>query len=83
MRLLRSEDPRVVSQMKDLAPYRRVSAMPPLRRDLSIAVPVTVTVVRDLARTLTHAEANVLRDAVDAAVHEGAVSERACASRAS
>lgn len=39
IRLLRSADPRVSSQMTDLAPYRAVSAMPPIRRDLSIAVP--------------------------------------------
>ncbi len=40
IRLLRSNDPRVSSQMLDLAPYRPVSAMPPVRRDLSIAVAV-------------------------------------------
>jgi phenylalanyl-tRNA synthetase alpha chain len=38
IRLLRSADPRVAGQMLDLAPYREVSAMPPTRRDLSIAV---------------------------------------------
>ena len=38
IRLLRSADPRVAGQMLDLAPYRPVSAMPPTRRDLSIAV---------------------------------------------
>jgi phenylalanyl-tRNA synthetase alpha chain len=38
IRLLRSADPRVASQMRDLAPYRPVSAMPAVRRDLSIAV---------------------------------------------
>ena len=37
IRLLRSADPRVASQMLDLAPYRPVSSMPPIRRDLSIA----------------------------------------------
>jgi phenylalanyl-tRNA synthetase alpha chain len=137
IRLLRSEDPRVASQMHDLAPYRRVSSMPPVRRDLSIVVSVNATseelgdrvraalgerarsiesievleetswaslpaaararlgiaqdqknvllriVVRDLARTLTHAEANALRDEIYAAVHEGPVSEWACAERAS
>jgi phenylalanyl-tRNA synthetase alpha chain len=40
IRLLRSEDPRVGSQMRDLEPYRPVSSMPPIRRDLSIAVGV-------------------------------------------
>jgi phenylalanyl-tRNA synthetase alpha chain len=38
IRLLRSTDPRVASQMCDLAPYRAVSAMPPTARDLSLAV---------------------------------------------
>lgn len=40
IRLLRSQDPRVRSQMLDLEPYRPVSSMPPVRRDLSIAVAV-------------------------------------------
>jgi phenylalanyl-tRNA synthetase alpha chain len=39
IRLLRAEDPRIASQMLDLAPYREVSRMPALRRDLSIVVP--------------------------------------------
>lgn len=38
IRLLRAADPRVASQMVDLAPYRPVSLMPPVRRDLSIVV---------------------------------------------
>ena len=38
IRLLRSTDPRIAGQMTDLAPYRPVSAMPPVRRDLSVAV---------------------------------------------
>jgi phenylalanyl-tRNA synthetase alpha chain len=38
IRLLRSADPRVAGQMLDLAPYRPVSAMPAVRRDLSVAV---------------------------------------------
>jgi phenylalanyl-tRNA synthetase alpha chain len=38
IRLLRSPDPRVASQMRDLAPYRPVSHHPPVRRDLSVAV---------------------------------------------
>jgi phenylalanyl-tRNA synthetase alpha chain len=38
IRLLRSADPRVSSQMADLEPYRPVSAMPAVRRDLSVAV---------------------------------------------
>lgn len=38
IRLLRSADPRVAAQMTDLSPYIPVSVMPPVRRDLSIAV---------------------------------------------
>jgi phenylalanyl-tRNA synthetase alpha chain len=38
IRLLRSADSRVASQMLNLAPYRPVSAMPAVRRDLSVAV---------------------------------------------
>jgi phenylalanyl-tRNA synthetase alpha chain len=38
IRLLRATDPRIASQMLDLAPYRAVSLMPPVRRDLSIAI---------------------------------------------
>ena len=38
IRLLRSGDPRVAGQMLDLARYQRVSAMPAITRDLSVAV---------------------------------------------
>jgi phenylalanyl-tRNA synthetase alpha chain len=38
IRLLRSADPRVAGQMTDLAPYRAVSGMPAVVRDLSVAV---------------------------------------------
>lgn len=38
LRLLRSTDPRVTSQLLDLAPWRPVSDQPPVRRDLSLAV---------------------------------------------
>jgi phenylalanyl-tRNA synthetase alpha chain len=44
IRLLRSADPRIAGQMTDLAPYRPVSAMPPVRRDLSVAVAADDTV---------------------------------------
>lgn len=43
IRLLRSDDPRVASQLLDLEPYRPVSNQPPVRRDLSIAVPAGTT----------------------------------------
>jgi phenylalanyl-tRNA synthetase alpha chain len=44
IRLLRARDPRIADQMLDLAPYRPVSAMPPIARDLSIAVDAGDTV---------------------------------------
>jgi phenylalanyl-tRNA synthetase alpha chain len=37
-RLLRSADPRIADQMRDLDRYRPVSSMPPITRDLSVAV---------------------------------------------
>lgn len=38
IRLLRSTDPRVAGQLLDLSPYKPVSAMPAVRRDLSVVV---------------------------------------------
>jgi phenylalanyl-tRNA synthetase alpha chain len=38
IRLLRSADPRIASQMRDLTPYQPVSTMPAVRRDLSVMV---------------------------------------------
>jgi len=38
IRLLRSADSRIADQMRDLAWYRPVSSMPPITRDLSVAV---------------------------------------------
>lgn len=38
IRLLRSTDPRIATQMRDLAPWQPVSKMPVAQRDLSIAV---------------------------------------------
>jgi phenylalanyl-tRNA synthetase alpha chain len=43
IRLLRSPDPRIASQLLTLEPYRPVSSMPPVRRDLSIAVAAELT----------------------------------------
>ncbi|HZI12262.1 MAG TPA: hypothetical protein VE153_17895 [Myxococcus sp.] len=39
IRLLRSADPRIASQLLDLEPYRPVSSMPEVRRDLSLVLP--------------------------------------------
>ena len=38
IRLLRSSDPRIAGQMADLKSWRPASSMPPVRRDLSVAV---------------------------------------------
>lgn len=132
IRLLRSDDPRVATQMLNLDHYREVSAMPATRRDLSIAVAAEVTaeelgdrvraalsaehldaveevavisrtpaadlppaaaarigigpgqvnvlvrlVLRHPTRTLTAERANVIRNTVYAAIHEGAVHQYA------
>ncbi|RDI46309.1 PheS-related mystery ligase SrmL [Nocardia mexicana] len=39
IRYLRAGDERIAEQMRDLSPWRPVSAMPPIRRDLSVVVP--------------------------------------------
>ena len=44
IRLLRSSDARVQSQLRDLSPYRPVSSMPSIVRDLSVAVDAGETV---------------------------------------
>lgn len=62
IRLLRSADPRVRGQMSDLSPYNPVSAMPPMRRDLSIvcADDVDAEVLGDAARSVLGQESDVL-----------------------
>lgn len=52
IRLLRSENPRVKAQMKDLQPYVAVSAMPAIRRDLSICMDknTDVEIIGDMIR---------------------------------
>jgi len=60
IRLLRSPDPRVAGQMLDLEPYRAVSAMPPTRRDLSIAVASDLTAEELGDRIRERVEAGVL-----------------------
>jgi phenylalanyl-tRNA synthetase alpha chain len=133
IRLLRSTDPAVAAQMTDLAPYRPVSPMPVIRRDISIAVHAddlaedlgdrvrdalgdqsdcveSVTILREtpcaelparalsrlgarpgqknvlvrivlrhLERTLSDHEANVMRDRIYAALHQGATRQWAAA----
>jgi phenylalanyl-tRNA synthetase alpha chain len=127
IRVLRSCDPRISSQMLDLQPYRPASSQPAMQRDLSIAVDASLSaeelgdrvraalaersgaiesvevlaetswlelsvaarrrlgiaasqknvllrvVIRDLERTLTSTEANVLRDEIYSVLHEGDV----------
>jgi phenylalanyl-tRNA synthetase alpha chain len=131
IRLLRSQDPRIAGQMLDLAPYRLVSLMPPVRRDLSVAVDPDVDasdeaigdrirdtlggdaavvesvdvlaetayrelppaarqrlgiapsqrnllirlVLRPVDRTLTDSEANLLRDRIYTALHQGTATQ--------
>jgi phenylalanyl-tRNA synthetase alpha chain len=43
IRTLRSSDPRIAKQMLDLKPYQAVSHQPQIRRDLSIAVSLSLT----------------------------------------
>jgi phenylalanyl-tRNA synthetase alpha chain len=127
IRMLRSTDPAIAAQMLDLDYYRPVSTMPPIRRDISVAVdaddlaedlgdrvrdvlggdascvesveilqetPCAVlptqalarlgartdhknllikVVLRHLERTLTDRDANILRDRIYAAIHQGTV----------
>jgi phenylalanyl-tRNA synthetase alpha chain len=127
IRVLRSTDPAIAAQMFDLDHYRPVSTMPPIRRDISVAVDVddlvedlgdrvrdalgedaacvesvevlqetpcdvlpdqalarlgartnqknllVKVVLRHLERTLTDRDANILRDRIYAAIHQGTV----------
>ena len=64
IRLLRSEHPEVRAQLQDLRPYRPVSAMPEIRRDLSVVLgradDADDELLGDLARTALGADADVL-----------------------
>jgi phenylalanyl-tRNA synthetase alpha chain len=64
IRLLRSRNPEVQSQLRDLAPYRPVSLMPAIRRDLSLVLrdpaDADPEVLGDRARSALGAEADVL-----------------------
>ncbi|MET3810181.1 hypothetical protein [Arthrobacter sp. UYEF3] len=64
IRLLRSEHPEVRAQLQDLARYRPVSAMPEVRRDLSLVLgsadDADVELLGDLARTALGADAVLL-----------------------
>lgn len=64
IRLLRSGEPEVHSQMLDLSPYRPVSPLPEIRRDLSLVLDsgadADVELLGDLARTALGSDADVL-----------------------
>ena len=64
IRLLRSADARVAGQMLDLAPYRPVSAMPAVRRDLSVAVDAETDdeILGDRIREALGADADAVED---------------------
>jgi phenylalanyl-tRNA synthetase alpha chain len=66
IRLLRSADARVLAQMHDLSPYRPVSTMPHVTRDISIAVESTDTDedIGDRVRTALGSDADVVESVV-------------------
>lgn len=73
IRLLRSADPRVLAQMRDLAPYRPVSSQPAIRRDLSIAVDA-----EDDAETVGDRVREILGQDAEAVEEVTIVSSTAC-----
>jgi phenylalanyl-tRNA synthetase alpha chain len=74
IRALRASDPRISLQMSDLEPYRPVSSMPAIRRDLSIVVDPG-QVREDLGDSVRDA----LEDQADAIEEVAIISETACA----
>lgn len=64
IRLLRAGDPRIASQMLDLAAYRPVSSMPPTHRDLSLAVAdsLDAELLGDRVRDLLGADADAVEE---------------------
>lgn len=62
IRLLREQDPRIAGQMLDLEPYRPVSAQPPVRRDMSLAVAEDLDpeLLGDRVRTLLGGDADAV-----------------------
>jgi len=64
IRLLRSEHPEVQAQLQDLRPYRPVSVMPEIRRDLSLVLGTVEEadgeLLGDVARTALGADAELL-----------------------
>ncbi|MFF8381324.1 hypothetical protein ACF07V_35010 [Streptomyces sp. NPDC015661] len=74
IRILRSAEPSVAAQMTDLAPYRPVSAMPPVRRDLSVAVDPD-----DLAEDLGDRVRDALGEDADSVETVEILTQTACA----
>jgi phenylalanyl-tRNA synthetase alpha chain len=62
IRMLRASDPRIAEQMLDLAPWRPVSALPTIRRDLSLVVDqgTDEELLGDRTRAALGADAEVL-----------------------
>lgn len=64
IRMLRASDPRIAAQMNDLEPWRPVSSLPPVRRDVSILMPgdrpVSTELLGDRARDALGPSASVL-----------------------
>lgn len=73
VRLLRSDDPRIAGQMRDLAPYEPVSSMPPATRDLSLAMaaPPDVELLGDHLRTVLGEDARDVEEVQVLAVTPG------------
>jgi phenylalanyl-tRNA synthetase alpha chain len=64
IRLLRSHDPRVAAQMEDLSPYREVSSMPAVIRDISVVLDEHASLedIGDVVREALLEEASVVED---------------------
>jgi phenylalanyl-tRNA synthetase alpha chain len=62
IRLFRSSDPRVAAQMNDLQPYKEVSSMPPVTRDLSLVIDASKTLedLGDRVREALGADASIV-----------------------
>jgi phenylalanyl-tRNA synthetase alpha chain len=69
IRLLRATDPRIAEQMLDLTPWRPVSMLPPVRRDLSIvtAAGTDAELLGDRARAALGPDADVLESLTELA----------------
>jgi hypothetical protein len=77
-------DPRIAGQMVDLSPYRAVSSMPPVIRDLSLMVAddLSMEEVGDRVRSALGERANVVELAArPRAQHDAGRGQRACAIR--